>query len=161
MGGSTLVGHDAEFWHAFIGCFLNAVSSFRPSADEIRAHVMRLEAGGIDRGERHLRTHGFCGYCRDDTLIHEFLEWSLARESMCCFLESGEVRDFLEFKYGAEIGRVDEYFPDTPIIGGEEFFQHEAGDKLRLGELLGALLMCIEWKGMFCCGVGDKRNRLR
>ena len=72
------------------------------------------------------------------------------------FLECGVVGNFLEFEYRAEVGGINEYVHDATIVGGEEFFQYKAGDEGWLSELLGTLLVGIEWERMLCGYIGNE-----
>ena len=75
----------------------------------------------------------------------------LARRSVnkrrAALLQGGEVRDRLEGQRLAQVGQVVQQRGHAAVVGLEEDLEDQAGEQLRLGELLGAVLVGVGAQG--------------
>lgn len=78
------------------------------------------------------------------------------------FLQRGEVRNRGQFQGPRQIGELLQLGGDAAVVSFEERLENEAGEQLRLRDLLGAALVGVEGKGVCTDGqrlTGDAQGR--
>ena len=83
------------------------------------------------------------------------------QESLRRLLEGGEVGDGLQGDQAAEVGMVGEVLAQPAVVEARELLEHQAGQELRLGELLGAELVSVRGHSPTGRLVGDLEHPAR
>ena len=137
------VDQQANLRESAIGGMLPAFSAFGAASNEVVADVIRLEATAVDGGtESGTRTDSGTS-CLSQRGIEQRIGEAALEQAVHCFLQRGEMRYVVKVNDLSQVLTVGEHGDDTAVIGLEEPLEHEAGEELMLGTLLGAKAVCV------------------
>ena len=158
---TAAIDHEDDLRELGVSRDLVAISALRTTLDVVPAGVPRLQACAIDSRQRDTPLA--------DSVVQRPLEHRVEhparrrgrQQSLGSLLEGREVRHCSQPDLAGKVGVVDEMLGQTPVVEVRELLEHQAGQQLRLSELLGAELVSVCRKGLAGGFVGDLENPTR
>ncbi len=143
---AVAVTNDARLGEPLVGRALPVFPGVRSTFDVVAAGVPRFESGAVDRGQGHLVSQFALPLRQVNRSIEQPSRRPKRQQPVGGFLQGRKVGRFLQFDRLGQVRRVVQQGAHLPIVVLHELFEHQAGEQLRLCEVLAAELARIRPK---------------
>src|SRR5882724_12273484 len=141
---TTGIADHAELGVTMINHGLPRLSDPAAATHEVAAGRAALQPGRVDRGTLD---PSLAAHLKTNRRVQEAPGASRSQQSSRRLLQSCKVRNPLQAEGLDQRRAVGQMRYNATIVGLEKVLQHQAGEKLMLGELLGAVAMRVQRQG--------------
>lgn len=142
------IDHEDDLRVRGISRLLVAVPAARAALDVVPARVPRLQPRAIDGGQRDASLADSVPHCPLEHRVEHRSARDGRQESGGGLPESGEVEDGPHADLAGKLWVVGQMIGQAAVVEAQELLEHQAGQQLGLGELLGAVLVSVRRDGL-------------
>jgi hypothetical protein len=155
------VDHEDDLRELGVSHDLVAISALRATLDVVTAGVPRLQSRAVDSCQWDTPLADPVVQCPLEHSVEHPPRRRGGKQPLGRLLEGREVGHGPQPDLAGQVGVIGKMLGKPPVVQVRELFEHQAGQQLRLSELLGAEFVAMRRNGFAGGFVGDLENPAR